>query len=159
MATSRREIAARYTGPTVASKTCPKCKTLKPRGEFNLNKSRYDGLSSHCKLCRSAMDTPEKRAKRRKPFIYSDTQRNCHYRRAYGITLAEYDLMLVEQGGVCAICGRPPKEGKRTTRLAVDHDHTSGRVRKLLCTGCNLMIALFERKPFMFQNIKAYLPD
>jgi hypothetical protein len=40
-------------------------------------------------------------------------------RRTYGITLAEYNTRLAEQGGVCAICKRPP--GK--TRLSVDHDH------------------------------------
>ena len=55
----------------------------------------------------------------------------------YGITRAEYEAMLELQGGVCAACGQKP----RTKRLAVDHDHETGRVRGLLCAdqerGCN----------------------
>lgn len=44
--------------------------------------------------------------------------------RAYGITLAEYNKMLDEQGGVCAICGKPPTN----KRLHTDHDHLSHKV-------------------------------
>lgn len=51
----------------------------------------------------------------------------------YGLTVEQYDHMLAEQGGVCALCSRPP--GVRL--LAVDHDHDTGRVRGLLCVRCN----------------------
>ena len=51
----------------------------------------------------------------------------------YGITEAQYAMMVELQGGVCAICGRPPK----TLRLAVEHDHQTGRVRGLACFRCN----------------------
>lgn len=51
----------------------------------------------------------------------------------YGITAAQYDELLAYQGGVCAVCPRPP--GK--TRLNVDHDHKTGLVRGLLCWQCN----------------------
>jgi hypothetical protein len=44
-----------------------------------------------------------------------------------------YDRLLGEQGGVCAICGNPPK----TRRLHIDHDHKTGKVRGLLCHRCN----------------------
>ena len=50
-----------------------------------------------------------------------------------GVTSADYDRMLAAQGGVCAICGSPPK----TRRLHVDHDHATGKVRGLLCHRCN----------------------
>lgn len=58
-----------------------------------------------------------------------------------GIGSAEYDVMLLEQGGVCAICGNPPKEGGR--RLHVDHDHRTGAVRGLLCFRCNRMLPTY----------------
>lgn len=51
----------------------------------------------------------------------------------YGITPAQYDAMLVLQGGVCVICQNPPKK----TRLHVEHDHKTGRVRGLACHRCN----------------------
>jgi hypothetical protein len=50
----------------------------------------------------------------------------------------EYDAMLAAQGGVCAICGRPPKPGGR--RFHKDHDHKTGRLRGLLCFTCNRYI-------------------
>lgn len=61
-------------------------------------------------------------------------------RQRYGITLADYDAMLKAQGGGCAICAKPP--GKR--RLAVDHDHKTGRIRGLLCSGCNTTLGWLE---------------
>jgi len=60
-------------------------------------------------------------------------QRVSQYRRRYGITMAQYDAMLVAQGGVCALCGHPPKK----RRLNVDHDHANKKVRGLLCFRCN----------------------
>lgn len=51
----------------------------------------------------------------------------------YGLTLEDYECMLADQGGACAICGAPPKRN----RLHVDHDHKTGVVRGLLCARCN----------------------
>lgn len=53
--------------------------------------------------------------------------------KTYGLTGAEYDRLLLLQGGRCAICRQRP--GKK--RLAVDHDHVTGRVRGLACVRCN----------------------
>jgi hypothetical protein len=61
--------------------------------------------------------------------------------RRYGMTLAEYDRRLADQGGVCLLCQRAPGEG---TVLAVDHCHASGRVRALLCPECNSAVGLLE---------------
>jgi hypothetical protein len=71
----------------------------------------------------------------------------------YGITAPEYDAMLKAQGGMCWICQQPPKEGGR--RLSVDHLHSvgenkrnprekRGRVRGLLCWGCNSALGKFR---------------
>ena len=54
-------------------------------------------------------------------------------KRKYGITAKEYEALFKRQGGVCAICGRPPK----TRRLHVDHCHRTKVVRGLLCFRCN----------------------
>lgn len=56
----------------------------------------------------------------------------------YGLTDADYDQMLEEQGSRCAICRRTPAEAHRDgSRLRVDHDHATGEVRGLLCVSCN----------------------
>jgi fructose-1,6-bisphosphatase len=62
-------------------------------------------------------------------------------KRNFGITLAEYDQMLEDQHGICAICGGVNPDGKR---LAVDHDHETGKVRGLLCTSCNTRLGFLE---------------
>lgn len=59
-------------------------------------------------------------------------------KREFGMTPEEYDLLYTAQGGKCAICERHQTEFSR--RLAVDHDHDSGKIRGLLCTSCNNML-------------------
>jgi hypothetical protein len=63
-----------------------------------------------------------------------------HVERTYGLGPGEYDDLMALQGGKCYICQRRPK----TKRLAVDHDHDTGRVRGLLCPdserGCNMAV-------------------
>jgi len=54
-------------------------------------------------------------------------------KQKYGITEADYEKMLKDQGEVCAIC----KRHQRFQRLAVDHDHKTGKIRGLLCPECN----------------------
>ena len=49
--------------------------------------------------------------------------------------------MFEKQGGCCAICGGVNVNGRR---LAVDHEHETGKVRGLLCDKCNLAIGLFD---------------
>jgi hypothetical protein len=50
--------------------------------------------------------------------------------------------MFEEQGGCCALCGKHQSELKKA--LHVDHDHKTGRVRKLLCAKCNLASGAFD---------------
>jgi hypothetical protein len=66
--------------------------------------------------------------------------RDAYLRRTFGITLEDFEAMLLAQGGGCAICGRAAPEG---TSLHVDHDHETGVVRGLLCFTCNGAIGMF----------------
>jgi hypothetical protein len=77
-----------------------------------------------------------------RPFNYSGLEkRDGIIRRQYGITLAEYEEMLKAQDYKCAICGNEDEvEGRR---LAIDHCHTKGNVRGLLCGKCNRGLGLF----------------
>jgi len=62
--------------------------------------------------------------------------------------------MLTEQGGGCAICSTAPADGKK---LWIDHDHSDGRVRGLLCASCNVGLGLFKENPALLTNAVAYL--
>jgi len=67
-----------------------------------------------------------------------------HLMRKYGITVEQYDAMLEGQGGGCFICGRPPRPD---ISLHVDHDHSTGQVRGILCFCCNNALADFQDDP------------
>lgn len=62
--------------------------------------------------------------------------------------------MEARQGGVCAVCGDPRTKGKR---LCIDHDHTTGEVRGLLCDRCNKGIGLFRDDPATIMSAINYL--
>ena len=66
----------------------------------------------------------------------------------YGITLADYEVLLVNQLGVCAICRLPESvlsyKTKQPYKLAVDHCHATGKIRGLLCQRCNKGLGLLK---------------
>jgi Recombination endonuclease VII len=73
-------------------------------------------------------------------------------RQRYGMTLEEYDAKEKQQGGLCAICKKPPL-GKHP--LYVDHNHRTGENRGLLCAGCNTLLAGIESS--LFEELQRYL--
>jgi hypothetical protein len=89
------------------------------------------------------MQEPEYRAKRAAGASAS------RLKREYGLTLEAYEGILASQGGVCAICQGPSKyrhrNGSLSGRFAVDHDHSTGRIRGLLCDQCNRMIGHLDK--------------
>lgn len=82
-----------------------------------------------------------------------------HFKRQYGITRQRFQEMLAAQDGKCAICGngetRVAKNG--ATWLSVDHDHTTGAVRALLCRACNLAVGYFREDPKIMRAAADYL--
>lgn len=77
------------------------------------------------------------------------------YKRAYGITLAEYNQMLANQKECCPICERHVSALKR--RLHVDHDHKTGVVRGLICEDCNVALGRFRDEKRSLLNAIRYL--
>lgn len=114
------------------SKECTKCGVKKPLRDYYNRKIAADGKNSHCKECEHKeiyqwrKDNPDKQA---------EIMRRANLRRAYGITPEQYEELLEHQKGCCAICDRHESMFKR--RMAVDHNHLTGRIRGLLCTYCN----------------------
>lgn len=75
-------------------------------------------------------------------------------RRRYSIEPAEYNALLAQQGGLCAICGNGPTPRKG---LSADHDHATGKVRSLLCGLCNMAIGGFREDITILQKAIKYL--
>ena len=95
--------------------------------------------------------------KQANPARYEDSR----LQRAFGITLEDYNNMLLVQEGVCAICKKPEsvwwrKKGQ-PKRLTVDHCHVSGRVRGLLCQKCNSILGYAEDEPLRLIEAAKYL--
>ena len=77
-------------------------------------------------------------------------------KRVYGITKEQYEHMLEQQSGCCAICS-VSAESQRDKTLVVDHCHSSGKIRGLLCHTCNTAIGLFKDNIDSLQRAILYL--
>jgi hypothetical protein len=110
-------------------KLCGKCGTM--TSNYGVNSRAKDGLRSQCRTC----DSREKKAHRA---ANQSLHREHKLKNRYGMTLEDYDNMLLAQGGACAMCPTIPQERK----LFVDHNHDTGEVRALLCLPCNTMLGM-----------------
>lgn len=86
---------------------------------------------------------------------FSEAKRALHYKNRYGISIAQYDALFLAQDGKCKICSLPSTAQKR--KLAVDHDHKTGKVRGLLCDKCNKGLGQFEDNVARLQTAITYL--
>jgi hypothetical protein len=75
----------------------------------------------------------------------------------YRIRLSDYMKMYEEQDGRCAICLIAPTGENSWDKLCVDHDHSTGKVRKLLCRECNWGLGKFADDPERLLAAAAYL--
>ncbi|MFF7837557.1 endonuclease VII domain-containing protein [Streptomyces ossamyceticus] len=91
--------------------------------------------------------------------VQRQNHRNQDRRNRYsihGATLDDYDRLLMEQEGRCAICGTD-SPGGNNTRFAFDHDHASNRSRGLLCYLCNVGLGSFMDDRIRLQRAIDYL--
>jgi hypothetical protein len=104
---------------------------------------------------------PDARAKRRKSRPRYDQDK--HLQANYGISLADYDRLVMLQCGACSICGVVPSEDPdakgNTGRLHVDHDHEVGTIRGLLCCKHNRGLGLFDDDADQLTRAAAYVKE
>lgn len=111
---------------------------------------------------RAEAKTPENRAKDR-AYVARNLDkvrqhaRESAFRVAYGISRSETDRLSASQGGLCAACGRPPLDGGHCSRLHVDHDHETGKIRGMLCNRCNTALGLLFEDPKSIKGLLTYL--
>jgi DNA-directed RNA polymerase subunit RPC12/RpoP len=117
----------------------PLCKRGHTRTPDNLT------VNNHCRMC-----------DRQQVKKYADKRWERQILDLYGMTRFDYESMLADQDFKCAICGKPRIH--MTTRLQVDHDHETGKIRGLLCPTCNgKILVVLERYPYLIDKAKAYL--
>jgi len=74
------------------------------------------------------------------PNIAYLSRRKAQLKRKFNLSLNDYNILLEKQKGVCNIC----KIKETTKALCVDHNHTTGEIRGLLCSNCNRGIGLLK---------------
>jgi hypothetical protein len=126
-------------------KRCPDCGKYKQLSEFPRNRRTKSGYATYCKPCHNARGN-ESRGR-----LYGSS-RHYHLKRRYGIGATEVESLIREQGDVCAICERPNPDH-------VDHDHTTGRVRGVLCFNCNGGLGQFGDDPERLYRAAFYVED
>lgn len=143
------------------SKICTNCLTEKTEEEFNFKNKEKGTRSTVCKQCHCKYRREHYLAnqqyyqrKARKWIKANPTKAEDQRLKKFGITSAKYQEMLTTQNHACAVCSTPPARKKR---LAVDHCHSSGKVRGLLCSSCNLAIGLLQDDPVRMQAALDYL--
>jgi hypothetical protein len=115
---------------------CATCGISSDEGEFPAPRPGRP-RAYYCRACESARQNEwRKKQREENSEKFRRADKNTKLKIKFGITLEQYEEMLERQSGVCWICKRP----EPTRALAVDHDHTTGAVRGLLCTACNNML-------------------
>ena len=141
--------------PTLREKHCSRCKEIKPVDQFDRQRRSRDGLQHRCKSCMKEVNAAyylqnkDKFKAYRQAWVEKNPERareigrKRHLKKEYDLTLEEFDLLLVAQDGKCALCGEP----FNGVTPHVDHDHSTGRVRGLLCGPCNKTLGFAQECP------------
>jgi recombination endonuclease VII len=111
---------------------CPACQRAVPHEEYTRNVRTPSGFGSQCKPCKSASDSA------------------AYFYRRYKLTRDAVDAMRTAQDDRCAICGDPAPQH-------LDHDHSIGAIRQLLCQRCNHGLGLFRDDPAVLRAAAEYV--
>src|SRR5215469_16951780 len=113
---------------------CTRCKSIQPIEAFCRKFKGSNLRHSQCTTCRNL-------------YRYSVPRRDTYRKYAYGMSQQDYDKLFQEQSGHCAICGcdpRPRKNGNGVPVFVVEHNHSTGAIRGLVCQRCNTFIGSIE---------------
>ena len=149
---------------TEAGRLCIACRKRHPLDAFGIDRRYHDGRCKYCRKCarekwkhwasknpervRDAARGVSRRAREADPEKQKLALRSSRLKCKYGITLKEFLGLIEAQGGRCLICTAemvPRAQGrdKRALLACVDHDHSTGKIRGVLCNNCNRGLGLF----------------
>ncbi|MGI4873183.1 MAG: endonuclease VII domain-containing protein [Janthinobacterium lividum] len=147
-------------------KECTKCSLVKPVGEFSKGAAKNSlgwAYRGYCKECGNAQTrayskgNTEKRNTRLREYRKANPEKAKLYdkrgsfKKKYGITLDQLEFLKKHNDYKCWICNKPhPK-------LFMDHCHTTGKVRGMLCPGCNTYLGVIQDSADTAQRLLDYL--
>lgn len=127
---------------------CSKCGIFRKLADYHVNLLGSFGVRKDCKECIKKYHADKKELD---PIGTRIALKNTNLMRNYNITIEEYNKLLEEQEGKCAICD------KLMVEPHLDHDHSTGKIRALLCQQCNMGIGMFGDDPDLVVKAAAYL--
>lgn len=150
-------------------KICTKCKVPKGLDEFGKKSSNKDGIRNYCKPCHaltsriSRENSPYKEENRlrhneRIRNLPKMTKRNIALKKKYNMSHDQYEKMLEHQGGMCKIC-KIDIDKYHKEYFDIDHCHSTGKVRGLLCHKCNMLLGLSGDNSALLADAAQYLKD
>lgn len=144
----RGHVAKRY----AANETCSVChdaryKTTEVRAKRREWQATYRKTERHRAYSESYYKREDVKAR----------ARHGHLSKKFGITLEQFRVVLAAQGNRCGICRAPEMGG--SGQWHVDHDHASGKVRGILCRGCNVAIGAMRDNPDTLRAAIQYLEE
>ena len=107
---------------------------------FVIQKNGKYGRKNKCKVCRNVEDTRS-----------VEDRRKSHLKHKYNLSVEEAKCLFKQANNKCTICNNS------STKLVIDHNHDTGKVRNILCTSCNKALGLFKDSPEILELAKQYL--
>lgn len=129
------------------SKRCNQCGVWRPLTDFDPSRTGKYGRQAKCSNCR--------RLRRRNRYALNPVKWSYkHIKATYGLSKAEFDQLLLSQNGRCAACD---DLFGNTRHRHIDHCHTTGRIRGILCQSCNVSIGSMKEDIGRLRRLIAYL--
>lgn len=143
-------------------KVCSICQKSKSIELFSKTKQLKSGYKAHCKDCHNKINkkyySNKENYDRQKEWAKNNPEsRRLSYKkhnlkRYYGISWEEYQELLNKFDNKCGICG-----GIDKINLSIDHDHSTGQVRGILCNNCNNGLGRFKDSELLLNKAIMYL--
>ena len=133
------------------TKYCKKCSTNKSTEEFYKNHRTRDGLFYQCKNCCSIQDKKQTSASPFKKQIREFNRQLVKEGVREKFTIEQFSNLLETQNNKCNICA------VEMIQPCIDHDHSSGKVRSLLCRKCNILLGMCNDNISILENAIKYL--
>lgn len=147
-------------------KTCKQCNIQKPLDDFHKSHVTRAGTQiykARCKPCAKEFEASyyqnkdsewkDRRRKKNREKFDGRWHKNYRLETKYNISIDIFEEMYDNQSGKCGICSTPVPDDE----IRVDHCHTTGKVRALLCHNCNTGLGHFKDSEELLERARKYL--
>ena|ERR1035437_406052 len=131
-------------------------KAKRDAGRDERNRLRREKFQNNPEL-RIARRAKEFAWRRANPGALAKSYRKYRLKKEYGLTIPQFEVMVMAQGGKCALCGAADGGRSKWKTLSVDHCHATGKVRALLCHQCNMVLGHCRDNPALLRKAADYV--